>query len=53
MTGATVISHDNEEPAAAMDHGGLKFVLTTTRLNSGKDNRYDLLPANGVRVNAR
>ena len=30
-------------PAEAMILGGSEFVLTTTRLNSGKDNRYDFL----------
>ena len=33
----------NEKPAAMLIRDGLKFVWTTTRLNSGKDNRYDLL----------
>ncbi len=33
----------NEKPTAATDRGGLDFVWTTTRLHSGKDNRYDLL----------
>ncbi len=47
---ATFTTTPNEEPAGAMDHGGLEFVLTTTRLNSGKDNRYDLLQHDGVHV---
>ena len=33
----------NEEPAAATDHGGLKFVWTTTLLTSGKDSDNDLV----------
>ncbi len=32
-----------KEKPAAVDRDGLNFVWTTTRLNSGKDNRYDLL----------
>ena len=37
------LSIQNEEAAVAMIRGGFGFVRTTTRLHSGKDNRYDLL----------
>ena len=39
----------NKKPAAT-NRDGLYLVLATTRLNSGKDNRYGLVHDHGARV---